>query len=104
MKARFKNLKNILSRRTECLHQQSVKIVSIFPKESRLQKAGCTRPPTVYVSFPTWLLSLFAGRDKIRDQSKFLEEICVFAFSYVINDQGNGFERKELRNFELIGK
>ena len=71
--------------------------------ESRMHKAAHSLCKLSHMAKPS-LLSLFAGRDKIRDQSKFLEEICVFAFSYVINDQGNGFERKELRNFELIGK
>jgi hypothetical protein len=33
----------------------------------------------------------------MRDQSEFLEEICVFVFSYDINDMGNNFERKDGR-------
>ena len=32
--------------------------------------------------------------EEIRDQSKFLEEICVFVFSYGINDLGNNIKRK----------
>ena len=30
----------------------------------------------------------------MRDQSKFLEEICVFVFSYDIDDQGNDIKRR----------
>ena len=30
----------------------------------------------------------------MRDKSKFFEEICVFVFSYVINDSGNDIKRK----------
>ena len=43
----------------------------------------------------------------MRDQSKFLEEICIFVFSYDINDQVNDIERKNgghcgLLDVELI--
>jgi hypothetical protein len=31
----------------------------------------------------------------MRDQSKFLEEICVFIFSYDINDFVNDIKRKD---------
>ena len=66
--------------------------------ESRMHKAAHSLCKLSHMAKPS-LLSLFAGRDKIRDQSKFLEEICVFAFSYVINDQGNGFRKEGIAEF-----
>ena len=38
----------------------------------------------------------------MRDQSKFLEEICILVFSYDINDSGNDIKRKDGRHCEML--
>ena len=38
----------------------------------------------------------------MRDESTFLEEICVFVFSYDINDQGNNIKRKVGRHCGML--
>ena len=38
----------------------------------------------------------------MRDQSKFLEEICVVVFPYYIDDYGNDIERKNRRHCRIL--
>ena len=40
----------------------------------------------------------------MRDQSKFLEEICVFVIFYDINDLNNDVERKDGRGILNAGR